>query len=87
MESLNAVKTNSLIAIELSQLQKQLRQVSENRELCDGEFAGALKPQIAISEILRVIPSPPTDIQPMLDAHTDSLGSTIPVKARTGRVP
>jgi len=87
MESLNAVKTNSLIAIELSQLQKQLRQVSENRELRDGEFAGALKPQIAISKILRVIPSPPTDIQPMLDAHSDSLGSTIPVKVRTGRVP
>ena len=81
MESLNAVKTNSLIAIELSQLQKQ------NRELRDGKFAGALKPQTAISEILRVIPNSPTDIQPMLDAHTDSLGSTIPVKVRTGRVP
>ena len=69
MESLNAVKTNSLIAIELSQLQKQLRQVSENRELRDGEFAEALKPQTAISEILRVIASSPTDIQPVLDAR------------------
>jgi hypothetical protein len=86
MESLNAVKTNSLIASELSQLRKQLRPVSENRELRDGEVAGALKPQTAISEILRVIPSSPTHIQPMLDAHTDSLSSTIPVKVRTGRV-
>jgi hypothetical protein len=35
--------------------------------LRDREFAGALGPQTALSEILRVSASSPTDIQPVLD--------------------
>ena len=76
MGSLNAEKTDSLKASELSQLQKRLRPVSGNRKLRDREFAGALEPQTALSEILGVSANSPTDIQPVLDPETDGLAPT-----------
>ena len=45
-----------------------MRRVSEKLESREGELAEALDQQTAASEILRVIASSPTDIQPVLDA-------------------
>jgi signal transduction histidine kinase len=59
-------------ATELSQLKEELRRVSEKLESRDGELAEALEQQTATSEILRVIASSPTDIQPVLDAVVES---------------
>jgi len=59
-------------AAELSQLKEELRRVSEKLESRDGELAEALDQQAATSEILRVIASSPTDIQPVLDAVIES---------------
>jgi two-component system, NtrC family, sensor kinase len=49
-----------------------LRRVSEKLESREGELAEALEQQTATSEILRVIASSPTDIQPVLDAVIES---------------
>ena len=59
-------------ATELSQLKEELRRVSEKLESREGELAEALEQQTATSEILRVIESSPTDIQPVLDAVIES---------------
>jgi DNA repair ATPase RecN len=59
-------------ATELSQLKEELRRVSEKLESREGELAEALEQQTATSEILRVIASSPTDIQPVLDAVVES---------------
>jgi GAF domain len=59
-------------ATELSQLKVELRRVSEKLESREGELAEALEQQSATSEILRVIASSPTDIQPVLDAVIES---------------
>src|SRR4030095_7617042 len=59
-------------ATELSQLKEELRRVSEKLESREGELAEALEQQTATSEILRVIASSPTDIQPVRDAVVES---------------
>jgi two-component system, NtrC family, sensor kinase len=59
-------------AAELSQLKEELRRLSEKLESHEGELAEALEQQTATSEILRVIASSPTDIQPVLDAVVES---------------
>jgi len=64
-------KTNPQ-ATELSQLKEELRHVSEKLESSEDELAKALEQQTATSEILRVIASSPTDIQPVLDVVVES---------------
>jgi hypothetical protein len=69
---LRAIKKKNPQATELSQLKEELRRVSEKLESREGELAEALEQQTATSEILRVIASSPTDIQPVLDAVIES---------------
>jgi signal transduction histidine kinase len=59
-------------ATELRQLKEELRRVSEKLESRDSELAEVLEQQTATSEILRVIASSSTNIQPVLDAVVES---------------
>jgi DNA repair ATPase RecN len=69
---LRALKKTNPQATELSQLKEELRRVSEKLESREDELAEALEQQTATSEILRVIASSPTDIQPVLAALVES---------------
>jgi signal transduction histidine kinase len=59
-------------ATELRQLKKELKRVSEELESCKRELAEATERQMATGEILRVIASSPTDIQPVLNVVAET---------------
>src|SRR5262244_118852 len=59
-------------ADELSQLKDELRRVAEQLESHKRELAEATEQQTATSEILRVIASSPSDLQPVLDTVAES---------------
>src|SRR5262249_53049896 len=65
-------KKKSPRATELSQLKKELQSVSEQLESCKRELAEGRERETATSEILGVIASSPTDIQPVLDVVVES---------------
>ena len=57
---------------ELSRLKEELRCVTERLQSRERELAEATKQQTATSEILRVIASSPTDIQPVLNTVAEN---------------
>jgi signal transduction histidine kinase len=66
-------------ATELSQLKKELKRVTEQLESCqreleasNSEFRESMEQQAATSEILRVIASSPTNLQPVLDVVAEN---------------
>ena len=65
-------KKKSPRADELSQLKEELRRVTEQLESRERELAEALEQQTATGDILRVIASSPTDLQPVLDSVAEN---------------
>src|SRR5215470_915960 len=65
-------KKKSPRATELTQLKKELKRVTEQLEFRDHELAEAVEREAATGEILRVIASSPTDLQPALNAVAES---------------
>ena len=59
-------------ATALSRVKDKLRRVTEQLESRERELAEATEQQIATGEILRVIASSPTDIQPVLDVVAEN---------------
>ncbi len=56
----------------LSQLKKELQRVTEQLESRERELSEALKREATTGDILRVIASSPTELQPVLDAVAES---------------
>jgi two-component system, NtrC family, sensor kinase len=65
-------KKKSPHTTELSQLKKELKRVTEQLESRDRELAESTAQQTASSEILGVIASSPTDLQPVLDSVAEN---------------
>ena len=61
-------KKKSPRTTELSQLKKEVQRLTEQLESYKRELAEATGRETATGEILRVIASSPTDIQPVLDS-------------------
>jgi GAF domain-containing protein len=60
------------VAVENINLYEELKGKTEELEVSNSELREALEQQTATSEILRVISSSPTDIQPVLDSVAES---------------
>ena len=65
-------KKKSPRATELSQLKRELQRVTEQLESRERELAESTAQQTASSEILGVIASSPTDLQPVLDSVAEN---------------
>src|SRR5262245_6110163 len=65
-------KKKSPRATELSQLKKEVQRLTKQLESRDRELAEASEREAATSEILRVIASSPTDLEPVLDVVAES---------------
>src|SRR5215831_9397168 len=72
MPRLGVTKKKSPRASQLSQLKKELQRVTEQLESSKRELAEGRERETATSEILGVIASSPTDIQPVLDVVVES---------------
>src|SRR5215510_1805859 len=65
-------KKKSPRADELSELKEELRRVTEQLESCKRELAEATEQQSSTTEILQVIASASTDLQPVLDTVAEN---------------
>src|SRR5262244_2629031 len=102
MARLGVTKKKSSRTTELSQLKKEVQRLSEELESCKRELAEATERETATGEILRVIASSPTEIQPVLDVVAENAaklcdavdgvivrpeGDSLRVLAKYGAVP
>src|SRR5215471_16049482 len=65
-------KKKSPRATELSQLKKEVQRLTQQLNSRDRELAEAVEREAATSEILGVIASSPTDLQPVLDVVAEN---------------